>query len=561
MKVALINHPLTEYGVFDSKRNEPVSIQYLAHYIRKYEYECDIYDPTFNSLADELSFYSFIANNYDVVGFSIFFPFNPIPILTRIKKINQNIVTILGGPHATLCFKEFINDNNVDYVILGEGEKRLKHLLDVLSDREVADFMPGIVSKNQSIFDLEYCDSQKELYEGYPLRGKKDFNLYIPTVISSRGCNSKCTFCSNQYMGRWRGRGVLDVISEIEYLVKDMGQSYFQFVEPNFLHDVQRSEDIARELLKRNISVSFDFAARVDSLNKGYEAIKILKQAGATRILLGVENFSDEILKEWKKGIRLADIKKSIEFLNSINMAFTISLILFHEKLDLPELKFNLKMIEELSLSECIDKLFNKLIYYPGTLLNPSKEIKQWNFIDSAISNIYDKCEAYESGKKRIYARLSNGSDRFATYEEVEEFIIQNIHWFNNTKAKDYFFLKYITNEINDESADNENIFSEFNERFSTSENPQKIIFSKSSKIDFLETESGYNTLRNYDMGLDFLLNDMAAFIYIETLNKSLNDVFLALRNKILINSPEMYYDLLSVIFTFQKHHMLYATY
>ena len=47
-----------------------------------------------------------------------------------IKKRSKNIITILGGIHATAYPHEILTHcNNIDYIILGEGENTLQALL------------------------------------------------------------------------------------------------------------------------------------------------------------------------------------------------------------------------------------------------------------------------------------------------------------------------------------------------------------------------------------------------------------------------------------------------
>ena len=69
-----------------------------------------------------------------------------------------------------------------------------------------------------------------------------------------------------------------------------------------------------------NRTVSFDYAARVNSINNSRKTIELLKTAGACRVLIGVESFYNNTLAKWKKGVECEEIQEAIIFLKSIQM-------------------------------------------------------------------------------------------------------------------------------------------------------------------------------------------------------------------------------------------------
>ena len=74
---------------------------------------------------------------------------------------------------------------------------------------------------------------------------KQPIRLAVP-IVTSRSCPFKCTFCStSKIMGeRLRYRDPNNVVDEIEYLNKEFGQTYFEFVDDNI--NVNRNH--AREI-------------------------------------------------------------------------------------------------------------------------------------------------------------------------------------------------------------------------------------------------------------------------------------------------------------------------
>ncbi len=65
---------------------------------------------------------------------------------------NKNIITIMGGVYATISPEIVMDDINLDYAILGEGEERLPKLLELLNKKN-EDYL--------SFDGLGYRDSNK----------------------------------------------------------------------------------------------------------------------------------------------------------------------------------------------------------------------------------------------------------------------------------------------------------------------------------------------------------------------------------------------------------------
>ena len=68
------------------------------------------------------------------------------------KEVNKEIITIAGGVHATTLPERLMQDTNVDYTVLSEGEDRLFILLDILK-KDDGDFssMNGILYRENGI--------------------------------------------------------------------------------------------------------------------------------------------------------------------------------------------------------------------------------------------------------------------------------------------------------------------------------------------------------------------------------------------------------------------------
>lgn len=544
MNIALINprYRTEKFNVI--KQNEPVSIQYLKAYLNQSGYKCDCIDFFLYRNYDALLLY--IAKNYNIVGISVFYPFNPVPLAKEIKKLNQDIIIFIGGPGAKLNFETFLcYESPIEYALFNEGEHNTKILIDYLLRKVSID----------SLFNLAYKEQEKIVVKkevkfldidtiNYPLRTKSEINNYIPSIVSSRGCNGKCIFCSNRYMGSWRGRNYNNVVDEIEYILKELHQRYFQFIEPNFLGDIERGYHIANEIIKRKLDVSFDFSCRVDSLINGKYAIKRLKEAGASRILLGVENFYNITLKSWCKEIKYEHIIEALNFLNNIKLPCTISLILFHKEMTKKELKFNVSIIENMRLIRKIDNLFNKMIFYPGTRLNDTKEVIEWEFNQNVIKSIYDKCIHYRKKQEKLCSELVVYNNNLSTYDKVNTYILKNIYYFMNIKEKEFAFLKYIINYKFFEKDKYLLTYYDFSLH-------KSIKFKQSPSIMINEYDDNSYIFTDIFTGISYNVDSISYLIYILLLTEEFLEIQTKLRKYINFKNPKEYFDLIIIVFQF----------
>ena len=548
MKVALINPVTINSEELNVKQNEPVSIQYLKSFLNQFNYECDCYDLRF--ITEKFKVIKKITEYYDVVGISVFYPYDPLPLASEIRMLNPSIIILLGGPGAKLNYKNYLQENSpVHFVIFNEGEEKLKLIMNYLDGKLYISELKGVAFRrlgkivtmgNGSNIDIDAIN--------FPVRDKTEINKYIPSIVSSRGCNGKCTFCSNSYMGKWRGRNYVSVVNEIEYLNKSLNQRYFQFVEPNFLGSNERGIQIAKEIIKRKLKVSFDLSCRIDSLINGKEVLIYLKKAGATRVLIGVENFYDSTLQAWKKGITIEEIIEAINFLKKIYLPYTLSLIIFHEDLNMKELEFNINIISSMKIADMIDNLFNRMVFYPGTELNRSNQIKEWDFKSNRIKEIYNCCISYKQSQLNHRIKLLEVCKLFETVREVDIFILNNIYYFQNIKAKELSILKYCSN-IN---------FCE--------EDRQILLYRKYSEVDLLfrpsksisvSEEDDMYVFTNHITGFSYYTNQSAYLIY----NFAINCTYQELSRKILTNFIDLkvdkYYKMISIIFQFVQWDIL----
>jgi len=118
------------------------------------------------------------------------------------KEVDRNIVTIMGGTHATLFPAHLLKHSFVDYVIRGEGETPLARLIKRLQngDYRRSDPISGVSFRSNGHCRISGINIEEEI-DLLPDRSKIPAQKYrinkkrYAFFLTSRGCPFDCSFC------------------------------------------------------------------------------------------------------------------------------------------------------------------------------------------------------------------------------------------------------------------------------------------------------------------------------------------------------------------------------
>lgn len=245
----------------------------------------------------------------DVVGMYLSSPYFPAAreVAAEIKR-HSNAPLVGGGHHATLATDEVLADPHFDWVIEGEGEIGLAALLDAVAGNRTLDDVPGLWRREDGELRGNPKAPLLDLNQMLPV----DWSVFDPDILeatfyiwgilpvtASRGCPSKCSFCSmteiqKRYPGQryLRYRDPKQVVREIaaDYeRYRHLGLRTVQFMDLNFLINKKWVREFAAEYIQAGLHKKLPYSvfSRPDHVTA--ENLALLRDSGCVNLRIGVE--------------------------------------------------------------------------------------------------------------------------------------------------------------------------------------------------------------------------------------------------------------------------------
>jgi len=260
----------------------------------------------------------------DIVGISCmtFLLLDALKVARIVKKVNPQSHVVFGGTHPTIYPKEMVSQPEVDSIIVGEGEYAFSELLDALANGIGLSGIKGVGFKQNGTVVInprrEFIQNLDNL--PFPDRdlvpGRKYYNLlgkgkeFMTSLLTSRGCPFKCTFCTKKDGSVCRMRSPENVVTEIEECISK-GITDFDIIDDTFTLNRKRVLAIADLIIDKKFKITMDLRSRVDTVDQ--ELLDRVAQAGCNRIRFGVESGDIGVLKNLKKGISLEQVRNAFK--------------------------------------------------------------------------------------------------------------------------------------------------------------------------------------------------------------------------------------------------------
>lgn len=335
MHIALI-FPRCKYPSGDP----PLGIMYIASELKKMKgVQVDIIDTTFVRNPKRHIQRCLKNKKYDLIGFSVMTSMlkDACEMAAVVKAGNPGTKVIFGGSHPTVAPKSTLENENVDAVCIGEGEKTMRGLIEAdigFGGVEGIWFKQGgEIIKNQprhpveDLDDLEMpsrdlLDMRRYFREWFQLDAVSS-SLRGTNLIASRGCPYACSYCqptlSTIFGKKIRKRSPGNIIEEILFLKDTYKIDAFSFDDDTFIIDKDWVSNICDEMMKNRVNLLWGCNVRANLVDK--ELMLEMKTAGLRRVMMGIESGSQRILDDvYNKRITIAQVKDAVNLLKGMDI-------------------------------------------------------------------------------------------------------------------------------------------------------------------------------------------------------------------------------------------------
>ena len=388
MRVLLINPPYTtedRYGK-DLGRfgplNEPLGLAYLAGKLEQGNHQVSIMDAPALGLTSVGICKLMEERTYDLIGVTMLTPMYilGVEVVKAIKQAFPEIKIVVGGPHPTILPRETLIENKeVDFVVIGEGEVIFLNLVDVLEKGGNTDDIPGVAYRkddtviiNQppemitNLDDLPIPARHLLPMHAYHMTRSRSQSDHAFTVSVARGCPFNCAFCCRIFGRRVRHHSVERIIEEIGILVNHYGAREINLEADTLTINKHFITSLCDGIIHSGLSkkIAWTCESRIDTVNE--DMLKKMKEAGCWQISYGVETGSQRLLDLIHKDISLAQIEKTFALTKRIGISIRAFFML-----GIPT-ETRQESLETISFAKKLDarwSQFTLLTPYPGTEL------------------------------------------------------------------------------------------------------------------------------------------------------------------------------------------------
>jgi len=314
--------------------------------------------------------------------------------LEAAKKVNPEVLTVVGGQHFTALAEESLEKHpEIDVVVRGEGEETFFELVKKLSEEKSFSRVRGISFRHSGkvihnpprplIENLDYLPFPgyhfvENVVRKYHFKMMAGSKAGYALIEGSRGCPHRCTFCSQwrHWQGRWRAKSPKRIADEMEFCHTNYGMNFLWLTDDNFGLG-KHVEALCDEIVGRGLGddIMWFLQVRTDDVVRDRDLLPKIRRSGNRWMLMGVESPNPATLGAYRKTIDPADAKCAIKALKE-NDIFAQAMLMIGERKDTSESIARLKgFVNDIDPDLA---MFMVLTPFPGTELYEKAERNGW---------------------------------------------------------------------------------------------------------------------------------------------------------------------------------------
>lgn len=394
-------------------RLPPLGLSYVAAALEKAGFEVEVLDNyLLRKPIDEVK--QMVSKlNPEILGMTCSSASYPQCVETAkaVKEALPSCKVVVGGWHPSYMPDSMLKHPEIDYVVMGEGERAMSELATCITkvkDPEAIAQVAGLAYRRngkivktpqkfiKNMDDIPFLARHllpMDLYEReIPFLDVKPFD----TMNIARGCPFNCIYCETRRL--WgqtcRAFSPQRVIDEIKHMMTNYGTRGLYFVGDNFTINKKRTLALCELMKQSKLDIEWVCDTRADMISRNL--LKSMKASGCRTIWFGVESGSPRILEKINKGITNEQTIQAFKLCKEEGIQTASSFILGIPGETLEDMEVTYKFAKKLDPDWA---QFNVYIAVPG-------------------SGLYD-----EVMQKGLYDRV----DGFLTYVKTDEFNYESL--------------------------------------------------------------------------------------------------------------------------------------
>lgn len=358
---------------------------------------------------DVKSFIKFPEENYDdffqkvirfepdIIGISLSHKYTGLePLYAGASLLKEKLPSsylCLGGVFASTNAMNIMNKiKEVDCIFLGEAENIISEFINrVINHQDISnlngiayrcsDGIIKILHKTQFIMDLDTIPFPARDYLEEDWFKNAPFKMV--NIMGSRGCHGHCHFCNVPSMYavygtdlKWRGRSIVNILNEMEYLYREHGVLIFSFNDSSFEDCIpladgkKRLAMFSQEIINRNLRILWTCCFRAETFKNTKEdtaLVDLMVKSGLYNLLIGVEAGNKRALNTFSKRATVADNYEAIKIFEKYPVYISKGFIMFTPQATPAVLRDNLEFAHEIGLDQELIYLTTKAAVFDET--------------------------------------------------------------------------------------------------------------------------------------------------------------------------------------------------
>lgn len=405
-RITLIRPPLLVSAWSDSgPLTPPLACAYLASSLRQAGHDVRILDavgeapfqvtPLFGGrvLATGLTSEQIagrLEEGSDLVGVSCMFSQDWPEVRRLLRLVRQHlpgVPIVVGGEHASATADFLLRTTpEVDFCVLGEGERTLVELVEALQEGREACGLPGLAWRAQGQVRLgpprprrvELDQIPWPAWDLVPLHNYLENRLGFGVdrgrslpVLATRGCPFRCTFCSSPGMWgpQWSARDPDRVLDEIVAAQERYGVTNFDFFDLTAILDRDWILRFTRRIGERGLGFTWQLPSGTRCEVLDDEVCRSLFRSGCRNVSFAPESGSPAVLKRIRKNVDLARLRSAVRSALRAGLNVKLNIIMGLPEDSAAELRQTIGFLVRMALDGVHDVGVTLFCPYPGSEL------------------------------------------------------------------------------------------------------------------------------------------------------------------------------------------------